>query len=115
MEWHSFPLLALYRLVQGQLILLLEKTSDQDNKVTATIVDDIVLRQRFWAEDIGLENGALKDLEVSNQQAACVMRLYLSDFLNVLLIDFEETMATSSDKWVAQFSTRFVISFLRLM
>lgn len=55
MEWHSFPLITLYRLVQGQLVLLINRTSSSDDNNVARTVDDILLRQAHWAEDIELE------------------------------------------------------------
>ena len=94
MEWHSFPLLALYRLVQGQLILLLERTSNI--KWIASTVDDMVLRQKLWAEDISLEDGALRDLETRAGEGAKVMRLYLGDILKVLLVDVDALLGDAN-------------------
>ena len=98
MDWRSFPLQTLFRLMQGQLVLLLENTSEFDDKSIVSSIDDILLRQAFWKEDVDLENGALQRLEATSSEAAEVLRLHIIDILRVLLVDIEIALPKQSQK-----------------
>lgn len=88
----------MYRLVQGQLVLLIDRTSSSSDNTIARTVDDVLLRQAHWAEDIRLENGALERMEANDEQATSVIRLFLSDILNLLLVDVEQAISLSQSK-----------------
>ncbi|KAL9035181.1 MAG: hypothetical protein Q9214_006705 [Letrouitia sp. 1 TL-2023] len=89
----------MYRLVRGQLVLLIDRTSSSGDNTIARIVDDILLRQAHWAEDIKLENGALERMEASDEQATSVVRLVISDILNLLLVEGEQAISSPQSQY----------------
>ncbi|KAL9136562.1 MAG: hypothetical protein Q9175_002238 [Cornicularia normoerica] len=80
----SIPLRELYRSIQDQLVLTIEKSLDLGKESLAGRLDDILLRQRFWEEDIHLEKGALSDLEANDVLASSIIRLYFDDIRDLL-------------------------------
>lgn len=94
----SIPLRELYRSIQDQLVLTIEKSLDLGKESLAGRLDDILLRQRFWEEDIHLEKGALSDLEANDVLASSIIRLYFDD-IRLLLQDISGTIS-ESDRYV---------------
>ena len=82
-----------YKSTQDHLIATTERSLDLDRKDLAEKLDDVLLRQRFWEEDIQLEEGALSDLEANDAVASSIIRRYLDEIL-CLLHEFDEMLAT---------------------
>ncbi|CAF9938384.1 hypothetical protein IMSHALPRED_000777 [Imshaugia aleurites] len=80
----SITLSDLYKSAQDQLVLTIERSLDLGKEDIAVRLDDVLLRQRFWEEDIRLEDGALSNLEVNDALASSIIRRYLEDILHSL-------------------------------
>lgn len=94
-EFESTTLRELYNSVQVQLELAIERSLDLGKKDIAGRLDDILLRQRFWEEDIRLEDGALADLEANDVVASSIIRRYLYEILHLLHDVSKATSGTS--------------------
>ncbi len=92
----SITLQELYKSTQDQLVLTIEKSLDSGKKDLAGRLDDVLLRQRFWAEDIHLEDGALSDLEANDALASSIIHRYL-DEIRHLLNGISKAMSRSSE------------------
>ena len=84
----------LYKSAQDYLIRTTEKSLDMDRKDLAGRLDDVLLRQRFWEDDIQLEEGALSSLEANDIVASSIIRRYLDDILH-LLHDIDRILSLS--------------------
>ena len=47
-------------------------------------IDDVLLRQKLWAEDININGGVLRKVEAKDKFASSVIRLYLNDIVSLL-------------------------------
>lgn len=83
-EPRSTTLRELYQSTQDQLVLLIERSLDLDRKDLAGRLDDILLRQRFWEDDIRLGDGALSNLEANDALASSIIRRYLDEIRHLL-------------------------------
>ena len=90
----SIPLWDLYKSIQDQLRLTLERCLDMGKQSLAGRLDDILLRQTLWEEDIHLKDGALSHLEASDTFASSTIRLYLDD-IRLLLHDINGAISES--------------------
>ena len=81
-----------YKSTQDHLIKTTERSLDLDRKDLAEKLDDVLLRQRFWEDDIQLEEGALSDLEANDAVASSIIRRYLDEILR-LLHDFDDMLS----------------------
>ncbi|KAL9064696.1 MAG: hypothetical protein Q9161_008704 [Pseudevernia consocians] len=81
----------LYMSIQDQLGLNIERSLNLGDKSLAGRFDDVLLRQKFWEEDIRMEDGALSDLEANDASASSIIRLYLDEIF-FLLHDIYSTM-----------------------
>ena len=90
----SITLRQLYRSIQDQLALTIERSLALGKKSLAGRLDDVLLRQRFWEEDIRLEDGALSDLEANDAVASSIIRRHL-DEIRLLLRDINGTISGS--------------------
>ena len=88
----SITLCEFYKSIQDQLVLTIERSLNLGKKSLAGRLDDVLLRQRFWEEDIGLEDGALSDLEANDAVASSIIWRYL-DEIRLLLRDINATIA----------------------
>lgn len=88
----SITLRQFYRSIQDQLVLTIERSLNLGKKSLAGRLDDVLLRQRFWEEDIGLEDGALSDLEANDAVASSIIWRYLDEF-RLLLGDINASIA----------------------
>lgn len=93
-EPRSMTLHNLYRSTQGQLVQAIEKCLDLGKKNLAARLDGVLLRQRFWEEDIGMGDGTLSNLEAKAEFASSIIRHYL-DRMVLLLSDINGTIAGS--------------------
>ena len=84
-----------YKSTQNHLITTTERSLDLDKKDLAGKLDDVLLRQRFWEDDIQLEDGALSDLEANDAVASSIIRRYLYETLH-LLHDIDRVLGVSS-------------------
>ena len=84
----------LYKSIQDQLGLTIERSLNLGDKSLAGRLDDVLLRQKFWEEDIRMEDGALSDLEANDASASSIIRLYLNE-IHLLLHDIYGTMSES--------------------
>ena len=73
-----------YKSTQDHLIATTERCLDFDRKDLAARLDDVLLRQRFWEDDIHLDDGALSDLEANDRLASSIIRRYLDDISYLL-------------------------------
>ncbi len=80
----SITLQELYKSIQDQLVLTIERSLNLGKKHLAGRLDDVLLRQRFWEEDIRLEDGALSDLEANDALASFIIRRYLDEIRHLL-------------------------------
>lgn len=94
-EPDSTALRQLYTSIQDQLEATIEKCLDLDKTSVAGRLDDVLLRQRFWEEDIRLEDGALSDLEANDALASSIIRRYLNEIQH-LLYDIDGIVSGSS-------------------
>lgn len=83
-EPRSTTLREFYQSIQDQLVLLIERSLDLDRKDLAGLLDDILLRQRFWEDDIRLGDGALSNLEANDALASSIIRRYLDEIRHLL-------------------------------
>ena len=83
-ELGSIPLHDLYKTTQDQLLSIIERSLDQNKKDLAGQLDDILLRQRFWEDDIRLDDGALSNLEANDALASSIIRHYLDEIRHLL-------------------------------
>ena len=88
----SITLPEFYSSVQDQLVRTIERSLDLGKKSLAERLDDVLLRQRFWEEDIGLEDGALSSLEANDAVASSIISRYL-DEIRFLLRDINASFA----------------------
>ena len=73
-----------HKSTQDHLITTTERSLDLDRKDLAEKLDDVLLRQRFWEDDIQLVEGALSDLEANDAVASSIIRRYLGEILRLL-------------------------------
>ena len=85
----------LYKSAQDYLIRTTERSLDLGRKDLAGNLDDVLLRQRFWEDDIQLEEGALSGLEANDVVASSIIRRYLDEILH-LLHDIDRVLSVSS-------------------
>lgn len=80
-----------YKSTQHHLITTTKRSLDFDKKDLAGRLDDVLLRQRFWEDDIHLDDGALSDLEANDRLASSIIRRYLDD-ISYLLHEIDKTL-----------------------
>ena len=85
----------LYKSTQDQLIQVTGRSLDLEKEELARQLDDVLLRQRFWEEDIDLDGGALSDLETSDALASAIIRRYLDEIRRLLHV-INEAFSKSS-------------------
>ncbi len=85
----------LYRSVQDQLVLTIEKSLDLGKVDLARRLGGVLFRQRLWEMDISMEDGALSDLEANDALAASIIRNCLDD-IRRLLHNINEIISGSS-------------------
>ena len=73
-----------YKSTQDHLIKTTERSLNLDRKDLAGRLDDVLLRQRFWEDDINLDDGGLSDLDTYDELASSIIRRYLSDISHLL-------------------------------
>ena len=95
-EPESTTLQELYKATQDQLVLTIERSLDSGKKDLAGRLDDVLLRQKFWEEDIRLEDGALPDLEANDTLASSIIRYYLDEIRHQLQ-DVIRAISSSSE------------------
>ena len=66
------------RSVQRQLEDFLEASQHLNDESFARILDDILLRQKFWAEDVGFENDPYHSMSKAPSDAVETMRHLLA-------------------------------------
>ena len=74
----------LYKSTQDHLIATIERSLDSDRKELAGKLDDVLLRQRFWEDDIQFEDGALSRLDAYDAVASFIIRHYLDEISRLL-------------------------------
>ena len=86
----TFPLSGSYRHMQESLEKILSfswlaRPSGPEMYTTVTnCADDVLLRQKLWAEDINVGSGVLDMLDAIDSQSSSVIRLYFMDICNAV-------------------------------
>ena len=77
-------------------MLLVRKSLEADDRATANTLDDIILRQKLWEEDVKLDDGSMPMIEGQDDEFLSA----LEDLLNVLgkLISDIKTLMPLSEK-----------------
>ena len=73
-----------HKSTQAHLIRTTRRSLDLGKKDLAGRLDDVLLRQRFWEDDIHFDDGALSDLEANDELASSIIRRYLDDISYLL-------------------------------
>ena len=82
-----------FEAVHAQVQAALEASQGLQDKNVARVLDDILLRQKFWAEDVGLEVDPYRCMSKEPSDAPSTMML-LSKF-PLLLSDLQKVISTS--------------------
>lgn len=87
----------LYRSAHDHLKTTTEKSMDSDRKELAGKLDDALLRQMFWEDELQFEEGALLRLEANDAVAPSIIRRYLDEILR--LLDDVKSILSEQSRW----------------
>ena len=91
MESGSASLVQWYETIQSKLVSVMHLCLEHGNEDVASSLDDIALRQKLWARDINLKDGALTIVEETSSIVSKTIRSQF-DRLKSELLDLEETL-----------------------
>ena len=104
-----FKLPKLYTFTQDRLRSTMEKSLDSGRVYLAERLDDVLMRQSFWEDDIHVEDGALIDLEAYDVVASSIIRGFLDEIIGHL--DEIDSSLSATNRTVSG-SPRYVLTFL---